>query len=120
MVVQRREHYRVNYPDSLRPTILTETKIHEVIDISLNSIRFKIDDSETFSIGDSFSGQLKFYDDLDTVKFEGQILRILDKEIIISLERPLSIQRIKQENLFIAYKLQLLLLSNLPLYNQSV
>ena len=120
MTEQRREHYRVYYPDSLRPTILTENKIHKVIDISEDSVKFKTNDIETFSIGNMFSGNIKFHDDPELIDCRGQILRVIDNEVIIFLEKPISVQRIKLENIFIAYKFQLFLINNFSLYKQSV
>jgi len=122
MMKQRREHYRVSYPDTLRPLILTESKTHKVIDISVDGVRFKIDKTETFSAGNIFSGYIKFHDDPELVDFNSQILRVANDEIIVFFEKPISIQRIKIENIFIAYKLQLsLLMSNLsPANNFSI
>jgi len=112
MMNQRREHYRISYPDTLRPLILTESKTYKIIDISVDGVRLKTDKAETFSAGNIFSGYIKFYDDPELVDFNGQILRTDNDEIIVFFENPITIQRIKIENLFIAYKLQLSLLMN--------
>jgi len=120
MAEQRRENYRINYPESLRPSILIENKTYKVIDISINSLKFTTDNTEIFSVGNIFSGNIKFYDDAEFIDFKGQILRVVNDEIIVFLEKPISLQRIKLENIFIAYRLQLLLMSNLAASKQSV
>jgi hypothetical protein len=120
MVKQRREHYRVNYPENLRPMILTDNQILSVIDISADGIKFKTGNAEEFTIGSLFSGHIKFYDDPELIDCKGQIIRQSNEIVTLFLEKPIPVERIKLENLFIAYKLQLLLMNNLNPRKQSI
>lgn len=111
MLEQRREHYRVHYPSGLSPSLMISGRSYDVVDISEKGLKFKATDIDNFYLGCGIAGDIKFYEDDELIECYGEVLRLTDDEVVVSLTDTIPVSRIKVENLFLTYHLKLNLIN---------
>ena len=103
MIEQKREYYRVEYPLNDRPALLSMDDEFEVVDISEGGLKFKVEASEHFSVGDELGGKIKFSDNY-TFDCKGKIIRIDDDNVAINYAHHLPLERVRLEHLLLIKK----------------
>jgi hypothetical protein len=71
---ERRQNYRIIYPDTYRPSLVIRNIQFEIIDLSENGVRFKLKENVKLP-GDLFHAEVRLHDD-STVEILGKIIRI--------------------------------------------
>ena len=69
---EKRQYYRVEYPDPLRPTVKIRKHAFEIVNISEKGVMFVVEKKTAF--GRWVSGEVTFSDG-ETVGIEGKIVR---------------------------------------------
>ncbi len=98
----KREHFRVRYPVSCRPTLKIESENYDLIDISENGVRFLYKNEKLLHPGLDIDAIITFQDKM-SLKVEGRVIR-LNKRFtvaIMALKESLPMNRIIQEQRFI-------------------
>lgn len=70
----RRQNYRIIYPETYHPSLIIRNVEFEIIDLSETGLRFKLKESIKLP-GDLFHAQVKLHDD-SNVEILGRIIRI--------------------------------------------
>ena len=96
MTQQRREYFRINYPITERPSLITRDRTFEVIDVSEYGVRFKIPADSPFLVGEEIRADIRFPDD-EIYICNGQINRHTDRDAVILLGTPIPLQKIRSE-----------------------
>lgn len=92
-----RNHFRVEYPEKVRPQFEAKKKSFPIINISESGILFEFKKDEgRATIGGKVKGQITFRDN-ETVQIEGVILRHKDDRIALKLSLGIPFQRIMSE-----------------------
>lgn len=71
---ERRQNYRIIYPDTYRPSLVIRNTQFEIIDLSENGVRFKLKENVKLP-GDLFHAEVRLHDD-SSVEILGKIIRI--------------------------------------------
>jgi hypothetical protein len=100
MTEQRREYYRVEYPIIDRPVLSAKAARFEVVDVSEFGVRFKQEPMRLYEPGMDLNARIRFNDGNE---FEccGKVLRCDDDTVSVLLHKPLSIQRIRAESVYL-------------------
>ena len=96
MQKDRRNFYRILYPDVSCPKLLLSGYTFNVIDISEEGLRFNNLSHDGFKNGLGVSGSVTFPDG-ESFLIYGEVKRVNDKEVSISLKRPIPLRKIVEE-----------------------
>jgi len=103
MTEQRREFYRVEFPEQERPMLFLDEISYEVLDICEAGIRFEVDDISSFIANDRLNAQIRFRDGA-VVDTSGDILYQRDNSLVVILDKPISLRRVRAEHLYLINK----------------
>ncbi|MCW9013914.1 MAG: PilZ domain-containing protein [Gammaproteobacteria bacterium] len=98
MSKQQREYYRINYPMAERPSLISREEEFEVIDVSEYGVKFKIQEISPFILGEEVTADIRFSDD-EVYPCSGHINRYTNKEVVILLETPIPLNKIRSEHI---------------------
>ena len=110
--VQKRQHYRIVYPNPARPLLVNGKDIYNVIDLSEGGVCFEVPKKAKFEkkVGDEFRGSITFHDKI-TVIIQAKVLRSNGDRVVLVLAPPLPLTRIMLEQRYLirqfGYKPQL-------------
>ncbi|MDH4027873.1 MAG: PilZ domain-containing protein [Nitrospirota bacterium] len=96
----KRQHYRIVYPISCRPSLKITRKEFEVVDISESGIRFLNKKWAPFTPGVRIQAEITFNDG-DTLEIDGEILRVDDQVSILKLHNSIPFWKIVEEQRYI-------------------
>lgn len=71
---ERRQNYRIIYPDTYRPSLVIRNTQFDIIDLSENGVRFKLKENVKLP-GDLFHAEVRLHND-SSVEILGKIIRI--------------------------------------------
>jgi len=97
---ERRQYYRLSYPQELAPEVVILGITFRVMDISEKGIRFRKDFHIRLDTGQSVRGVLIFQD-LSKHEFQGYVLRVVNREAVVIFIKTLPYQRIMSEQLYL-------------------
>ena len=100
MVEQKREYFRVEFPQSYRPSLEMDVDHYEIADVSEFGIRFNAGGDNSFTINDLIIGTIVFPDGKD-FELSGQVTRIDDGYVSLELAEPLPLSKIRAEHLYL-------------------
>ena len=103
MAEQRREFYRVEFPEHERPVLFLNEIFYEVLDICEAGLRFEVDDVASIIGNGRIDAQLRFRDGA-MVDSSGDILYQRDNSIVVILDNPISLRRVRAEHLYLINK----------------
>ena len=103
MPEQRREYFRLEYPETYRPTLQSRNEDYEVVDLSEFGVKFKVNDIEPFLLGDEVAANIRFHDD-EYFECRGKVIRFGQAEVVINLSDPLPLQKIRSEHIYLINK----------------
>jgi hypothetical protein len=95
-----RQHYRIQYPTAARPHIVIEGRSFDVIDLSERGVRFRNDESRSFSPGDEVAGTVRFRR-TDAVEVMGSVVRVGGREVAVKLDVGVALRTIIEEQRFL-------------------
>lgn len=91
-----RQHFRIEYPKTDRPTLLLNNEAHSIINLSERGMLFSFKEVR-LNEGDLINGTVIF-NDKETVAISGKVVRKDDKNnIALHLANSISFQRIITE-----------------------
>lgn len=93
---ESRRHYRLRYPQRLRPKLNVEGVEAEVIDISEGGIRIINETGLPLVLGENMDGALQLRSG-EAAQLSGCVIRITPSEVAVSLGRGLSFASILRE-----------------------
>ena len=96
----KRQHYRIVYPLTARPSLKITRKEFEVVDISESGIRFLNKKWAPFTPGVKIEAELTFNDG-ESLDIEGEILRVNDQVSILKLHKSIPFWKIVEEQRYI-------------------
>jgi len=96
----KRQHYRIVYPFSCRPSLKITRKEFEVVDISESGIRFLNKQWAPFTPGVRIQAEIIFNDG-DSMEIDGEILRADDQVSILKLHNSIPFWKIVEEQRYI-------------------
>ena len=94
--MQKRSHYRVNYPASARPALLLDGHAYTILDLSETSLKYEHAGNDKPAAGKTVSATIVFADQ-QTLDVEGSVLRISGTEVIVRLDDGIPFARIMSE-----------------------
>ena len=97
---QRREYFRVEYPATDRPEVVTRDARFSVIDISEYGIKFQSGPSSEFPLGEALSVDIRFGDG-EKIGLVGKIIRKDREEIVVNLDVPIPLRKIRSEHIYL-------------------
>jgi hypothetical protein len=97
---ERRQYYRLMYPQELAPEVVILGTTFRVLDIAEKGMRFLKDFYVRMDTGQSIRGVLIFQD-LSKFEFQGYILRVVNREAVVIFLKNLPYQKIMSEQLFL-------------------
>lgn len=100
MVEQKREYFRVEFPNSYRPSLTMDVDNYEIEDVSEFGMKFKVGEGNPFTVNDLIIGTITFPDGKD-FDLSGQVTRIDDGCVILELAEPLPLSKIRAEHLYL-------------------
>jgi len=100
MTEQRREYYRVEYPILDRPVLSAKAGQFEVIDVSEFGVRFKQENPCLFEPGMHLDARIRFNDG-NEFECRGRVLRCDEESVSAQLHKPISMQRIRAESIYL-------------------
>jgi hypothetical protein len=92
--IQRREHYRINYPLVDRPSIEINNKVYEVIDLAEEGIKFYCPAKEVLPLSDHILFHLSD-DSQEDLSAEGAYALSSEKQLIFTPNNKSIIEHIK-------------------------
>lgn len=101
---ERRQHHRIRFPISERPTFLIADKAYAVIDVSARGVQYIMTEQPLPSIRENISGILRFRRGV-RVTVEGVVVRFQNDRVALHLTReiPFSILLAEQRYLHARY-----------------
>jgi len=91
-----REHHRIQYPLPARPHLVVEGRSFEVIDLSAQGIRFRLDEGLSFALRDEVAGTIRFRRD-ESVEVTGVVVRVTGREVAVKLDVGVPLRVIIEE-----------------------
>jgi hypothetical protein len=98
MSEQRREYFRLEYPDLFRPVLILSDRNFNVLDVSEYGMRFQAKDLSDFVLGKTLGANLVFKNK-DTLSCDGKIIRLNSVEVAVNLITPIPLHKIRAEHL---------------------
>ncbi|MCW8956909.1 MAG: PilZ domain-containing protein [Gammaproteobacteria bacterium] len=95
-----RDYFRVEFPKTYYPVIHLEDGQYDVVDVSECGVRFKINNARQFREQDRLTAIIQFPDG-DIFDCSGQIVRMDDHAVSMSLFSPLPLKKIRSEHLYL-------------------
>lgn len=95
-----REHYRVAYPQALRPKLVVHGIGFEVVDISERGIRFRLGDAQQPEAGLELQGEVRFKRG-ETITVRGTVLRVHNGEVAAHLDDSIPSRVVRDEQRFL-------------------
>jgi hypothetical protein len=100
-ILERRKHPRVAYPPDQRPLVIVREKACQVMDISVQAIKFLLPEGESPPRpGAVLAAEIIFHDG-ETLSVEGRILRVWKSEAVLQLKDGLHSARIFKERKYL-------------------
>ncbi len=96
MSVNKRQHYRVFFPEAESPHLVVDGKTYRVLDVSEYGVRFVTRTAGNLSAGMVIHGALTF-NDRETFVIHGTVRRIAGNEIALQLRQPIPYRKIISE-----------------------
>jgi hypothetical protein len=96
----RRALYRIVYPLAERPAFEVGQSLHDVVDCSERGIRFELNHQRIPAVGSQCIGVLHFRRG-ESVRVEGQILRVLRGVVVLALNPPLAFAQVMAEQRYL-------------------
>ncbi|MCW8956908.1 MAG: hypothetical protein OQL09_08500 [Gammaproteobacteria bacterium] len=103
MPEQKREFYRVEFPEQESPVLFLNEICYKVLDICEAGIRFEVEDMGSLIRNGRIDAQLRFRDGA-MVDSSGNILYQRENSIVIILDQPISLRRVRAEHLYLINK----------------
>lgn len=104
MIVNKMEHhrdyFRIEFPTTYRPIIRLEDGQHEVMDVSECGVRFKINENNHFRVNEDLTAIIQFPDG-EIYDCSGQVVRINEHAVSMSLSSYLPLKKIRSEHLYL-------------------
>lgn len=97
---EKRRFVRLRYPQTKRPIVEVLGEQYPVCEISEEGMRLLFKSASPFSLGVTFSGIVRFYDD-EEIPIEGISLRQHSYEVAVKLTKGISSHRIDKEKQYI-------------------
>ncbi len=98
--IDRRESFRIQYPEDKQPKIIIKSVEYEVIDMSETGVRFRIDDSHKMP-GDLFHAKVILHNNV-TIEVLGRIIRVTGEDAaMFLLVKKIPYQIILSEQAFL-------------------
>lgn len=95
-----REHYRIVYPSSARPLFVAGIVVREVVDVSEQGIRFRLNSGEASEPGDPIDGLVRFRRG-EEVKVTGTVVRVVGQEVAVHLSVGVPLRIIIDEQRYL-------------------
>jgi hypothetical protein len=101
--IERRQTYRVIYPQDYHPVLIIRNNEFEILDLSETGLRFQMKDNLKLP-GDLFHANVKLHDD-KTIEILGRIIRITGEHAAMFLVvKKIPYQFILSEQAFLRQK----------------
>ncbi len=95
-----REHYRVAYPQQLRPKFMVQGFTFDVVDVCERGIRFALGSADPPDPGFEVQGTIRFRRG-ETVAVRGTALRVAEQEVAVRLDDRVPLRVIMDEQRFL-------------------
>lgn len=106
MPEQRRQFYRVEFPEHERPVLFLDEVSYEVLDICEAGIRFEVEDVASLITNRRIDAQIRFRDGA-MIDSSGNILYQRENSVVVILDQPISLRRVRAEHLYLINKYSL-------------
>ncbi len=100
---QKRNHYRINYPEVDRPSFECFKTKHIVIDLSESGMKIEWNSRNLPLKSQQVSGMVSF-GDRGSVEVVGDVIRVQGRTVIIELTQGIPLDRIISEQRFLINK----------------
>lgn len=100
MLEQKRQYFRVEYPESYRPSLTTEVEQFSIQDVSEYGIRVKVNENSLLTLERSVLATIAFCDG-NAFELTGQVVRINEGFAGFQLATPLPLSLIRSEHLYL-------------------
>ena len=101
--LQRRRHYRVRYPITVRPLFVSQLGTFEVVELSEGGIKFRFDRDSLEYLNFTIFGEIQFHDG-KSVPIQGNIIRLERNRAVAQLTSQIPPKRIRKEELLVIRK----------------
>jgi hypothetical protein len=99
---ERRDHFRIIYPQRVRPRLSAGHQTYEVVDLSEGGLRLApAAGAPVPSVGDELTGALRFRRDGETVLIRGTVVRVEPNHIALQLAVGLGYKLVVAEQRFV-------------------
>lgn len=95
-----RDFFRVEFPRTYYPIIHLEDGQYDVVDVSECGVRFKKSKDKRFSENEDLVAIIQFPDG-DIYDCSGQVIRMNEYDVSMSLSNPLPLKKIRSEHLYL-------------------
>lgn len=100
---QRREFFRVEFPEHERPELFLDELSYQVLDICEAGIRFEVENITSLIRSGRIDAQIRFRDGT-VADSSGNILYRRENSIVVILDKPISLRRVRAEHLYLINK----------------
>jgi len=100
MVDQKRDYFRLEYPNEYRPALRLQDRQYQVVDVSEYGIKFIAHEPGSFVVGQQLDGEIVFHDQ-DVCICRGKVIRLGKRSVILQLTEPVPLHKIRSENIFL-------------------
>jgi hypothetical protein len=100
---EKRSCFRVVYPLRARPKLAIDGQEYEVMDLSEEGVRFSGKQGHRFLVAQELQAVITFHDN-DSIVSQATILRADRGEFVLSLQWPISHDRIMKEQRYLINK----------------
>lgn len=94
--MQKRNHYRIEYPPAARPVLLIGGRSYEILNLSEQGLKYDHPGGSKPAIGEPLSGTIVFAD-RKRVEVEGSVLRVVGSTVVAHLGRGVPFGKIMAE-----------------------
>ena len=97
---QKREYFRVEFPNIYRPFLVMNNEKFEIEDVSEFGMRFKVDELNLFLVNELIVADIVFPDG-NMFELSGNIVRIDNGYVSMELSIPLPLSKIRAEHTYL-------------------
>ncbi|MEO7986026.1 MAG: PilZ domain-containing protein [Gemmatimonadales bacterium] len=95
-----REHYRILYPTSVRPRLISGEYERDVVDVSEQGMRVRLAENEMMEAGEPVEGIIRFRRGPD-VKVAGTVVRVEGRDAAVHLDAGVPLKIIIEEQRYL-------------------
>lgn len=100
----QRHHFRIEYPPTVRPTLVHKIGACPIIDLSVDGLSFEVDPEYTFLVGEKIQFELKLLSSKQAFKTQARVANVQGTKIGVQFLQELPLSQVRADEIYLASK----------------